>query len=392
MKYSVRFPFALILSACVLGAFSPRLLAQGKPPVAGKPVEEELAALLDDETFCIVHVDFAKIDTDAILLGGQGFVDRQLDKLGLTAADRGSLCASLRLPGVDLRSNWDLGRNRLKAGKTFLVDTLGIGEAFLVVQSGGKSFPALVWAAIPKRDRLKAATLGAVLKADSFLVRETNDFFFVAMLDASLARRVNPANVGPNRPARRPEFLEAYQVMKEYPVQLIIAPPKYVKRVFRETRPTLPGALERIDIASLPGALRWAAIGIRPEKLALLAVAEAESEDDAQLLYRNGSELFRLASEELISMLRKYKDVPRDKTPRDLQALSGAYPEAINEENLKRLGQYLLPKPQAKRFVVQGDGDTLQALLNQGAPFVRSTIEKLTEDGRARQRSMLPKN
>ena len=380
-----------------------------------RPFEEKLAALLDDETLCVVHVDFMKTDTDAILNTAQAFVDRDLDKLGLTRIDRDCLRASLQLPGADVASTWHLGKVRLKAGKEFLVDTLGVREAFLVVQTGGKSYPVLVWAAIPKHERLNTMMLRAVLKGNSLLVRETGDFFFIAILGPegenfrSIAGRYNLENLGPNRPAVRPEFSEAHQVLNDYPVQLLVAPPKYVKRVFRETNPTLPGAFQRIDIAAMPGALRWAAIGVKPEKLEFLVVAEAESENDAQSLYRIGSDLFSRASEELISALRQYKETPRDKNgpvrdgpskpaliperrPAELEALSGAYPEVINEANLKQLGQFLVPKPEGRRFVVKVNGDTLQTVMDKGAPLVRATIEKVIEGERSRQRGMLPQN
>ena len=378
MKYSARLSFALIVSTCALTTLPARLPAQEKPSMQSRPFEEKLAALLDDETLCVVHVDFTKLDTDAILNTAQAFVDRQLDKLGLSNADRDSLRTSLQLPGDDLASTWRLGKIRLKAGKEFLVDTLGVRDAFLVVQTGGKSFPILVWAAIPKHEKLNEILLRPLLKGYSSLVRETGDFYFIPMMGAGgdnfawLAGRYNVENLGPNRPAARPEFLEAHQVLKGCPVQLLVAPPKYVKRVFRETYPTLPGAYQRIDIAAMPGALRWAAIGVKPERLELLNVVEAESDGDAELLYRNFSDLFSRASEELISSLRKYKETPRDKNrpvpDAEWQALSGAYPGVINEANLKQLGQFFVPKPEGRRFVVTVNGDTLQTVMDNAAP------------------------
>ena len=306
--------------------------------------------------------------------------------------------------------NWNHSKALAKTRKAFLVDALGVREAFLVVQAGGRSFPALVWAAIPKHEKLNVPMLKAALKDKSFLVRETGDFCFIAMLGASLASRVNLANVGPNGAAARQEFLEAHQVVKDYPVQVLIAPPKYMKKVFRETKPTLPGALEKIDLASMADALRWKAIGVSPEKMEFLVVAEAESENNAQSLYRNGSDLFSHASEELISWLRKYKETPRDKNSpgRDapskpisnsgtlpdelLGTLIGAYPEIINEESLKQLGQFLIPKPEGKRFVVKGSGDTLQKLVDKGSPLLLAMLHKVIESERNRQRSMLPQN
>ena len=197
--------------------------------------------------------------------------------------------------------------------------------------------------------------------------------------------------------------------MRDYPVQVLIAPPKYVKKVVRETKPTLPGALEPIDLASMVDALRWKAIGINPEKLEFHVVAEAESDSDAQSLYRIGSDLFSRASETLISSLRKYKATPRDTNspargsqskpgpvpggiPPELQAVSDAYPEFINEDNLKQLGEFLIPKPDGKRFVISVNGDTLQSVVDKGTPFIRATIDKIIESERKRQRSMLPQN
>jgi hypothetical protein len=415
MKYFIRISLAFVLSACALGMHPSRLSAQGnlaaqeKSAVRSKPFQEQLAVLLDDETLCVVHVDFTQIDTDAVLDNTRAFVEKAFDKAGLTETDRESLRAALKPPGADLPLNWDASKALAKTGKAFLVDTLGVREAFLVVQTGGRSFPALVWAAVPKHEKLNVPMLKAALKDKSFLVRETDAFCFITMLDASLASRVNLANVGPNHVAARPEFLEAHQVVKDYPVQVLIAPPKYVKKVFRETRPTLPGPFEKIDLASVVDALRWKAIGVNPEKLEFLVVAEAESDSDAQSLYRNGSDFFSRASEELISSLRKYKEPPRDKNgpvgdgpgkpasipdsrPVELQALEGAYPEVINEENLKQLGQFLIPKPEGKRFVVKGNADTLQRVVDKGMPFIRATIEKVIESERNRQRSMLPQN
>ena len=55
----------------------------------------------------------------------------------------------------------------------------------------------------------------------------------------------------------------------------------------------LPGLYQRIDFAAMPGQIRWAAIGVKPEKLEILAIAEAESDSDAELLYRNTSDFSR---------------------------------------------------------------------------------------------------
>jgi hypothetical protein len=150
-----------------------------------------------------------------------------------------------------------------------------------------------------------------------------------------------------------------------------------MKKVFRETQPMLPGPFERIDIASMPDALRWAAIGVNPEKLEFQVVVEAESENDAQLLYRAGSDLYARASDELISSFRKLKE--------------GSYPELINEENLKQLGQFLIPKPEGNRFVVKSNGDALQTVVDK-SPSLLAAFRKIITSERSRQRSSPPQD
>jgi hypothetical protein len=76
--------------------------------------------------------------------------------------------------------------------------------------------------------------------------------------------------------------------------------------------------------------------------------------------------------------------------PHVLQDLSGAYPEIINAENLKQLQQFLIPKPEGRRFIVKGNGDTLQRVVDQGSPLWGATIHKMIESERNRQRSAPP--
>src|SRR5208282_2787346 len=214
-----RFSLALVLSAYALGMHPSRSSAQERSARHSKPFQEQLAALLDDETLCVVHVDFTRIDTDAVLDNTRVFVKKLFDKAGLSETDRESLRGLLGPSGAQALLNWNQSKALAKAGKAFLVDSLGVREAFLVVQTGGRSFPALAWVAIPKHEKLNLWMLTAALKDKSFLVRETGDFCFITML----AWRVNLANVGPNEAAARPEFLEAYQIVKGYPVQVLIA-------------------------------------------------------------------------------------------------------------------------------------------------------------------------
>ena len=75
-----------------------------------------------------------------------------------------------------------------------------------------------------------------------------------------------------------------------------------------------------------------------------------------------------------------------------LATLVGAYPEVVNERYLKQLGQFLIPKPEGKRFIVKGNADTLQKAVDKGAPILLATIQKFIEGERNRQRRMSAQN
>jgi hypothetical protein len=407
MKYFVHLSLALVLSAFALGYYPASLSAEDKPSMQSRPFQEKLAALLDDETLCVVYVDFTKIDTDVVLVNSQAFVEKLFEKAGLTEADRAKLLDLWQSPGgAKMPLNWDLAKVCGKTGKAFLVDSLGVREAFLVVQTGGKSFPALVWAAIPKHEKLNVSMIKVLLKEQSALFRETDDFCFIT--DPTLARRIDIANVGPNRAAARPEFAEAHAAVENCPVQVLVAPPKYVKKVFREVKPTLQDGFDKIDLASVIDTLRWKAVGVNPEKLEFVAVTEAESEKDAQTLYRETSEFYAIASEKTISKLREQKESRRDRSdavrdasknpqcgpilsPEEFPLLD-AYPEIINEESLKRLGEYLIPKPEGKRFVVKGGAEALQNALDKNATVLFAAIRKIVESEQERQRKLVAQN
>ena len=83
MQYFIRFSLAFVLSGYALGMYPSRLSAQEKSALQSKPFHEQLAALLDDETLCVVHVDFTRIDTDAVLDNTRTFINEEsLKQLG----------------------------------------------------------------------------------------------------------------------------------------------------------------------------------------------------------------------------------------------------------------------------------------------------------------------
>ena len=73
-------------------------------------------------------------------------------------------------------------------------------------------------------------------------------------------------------------------------------------------------------------------------------------------------------------------DIQPGQVPDELLAnLMGAYPEIINDENLKQLGQFLIPKPEGRRFVVKGNADMLQTVVDKVAPLIHATRRRKTK-------------
>ena len=83
-------------------------------------------------------------------------------------------------------------------------------------------------------------------------------------------------------PAVRPDLANALQTVADYPVQLLILPPDYLRTTFRELLPQLPAKFGGIPTATVLDGVRWAAIGVDPATLKSQATIQSNSQVAAQ--------------------------------------------------------------------------------------------------------------
>lgn len=104
-------------------------------------------------------------------------------------------------------------------------------------------------------------------------------------------------------PVARPEFDMAAKEVVDFPIQILILPPDYLRTTFRELLPTLPAKLGGGPTSILTDGVKWTAIGVDPSKLELQAVTQSSSQDAAKALASHLPE-WLLSQKDSIPMIR----------------------------------------------------------------------------------------
>ena len=87
--------------------------------------------------------------------------------------------------------------------------------------------------------------------------------------------KAGPRLIEAFKPAPREEVAPAFAATARYPVQVLVVPPPHVLRAFREILLPLPAELGGIDIRYVATGLRWASLGVDPERFEAELVLQA---------------------------------------------------------------------------------------------------------------------
>ncbi len=157
--------------------------------------------------------------------------------------------------------------------------------------------------------------------------------------------------------ASRPETLAALAAVRDYPIQLVVAPPDYVRRTIQELMPQLPPELGGGASKTLTDGIRWVAMGVNPAGPHVELVIQSASGKDAEDLVQRLPEI--VAS--LLSQSRK------------------VIPNA-DESQIKALLQLIQPQVQVQsdRVVQTWRGDQQPGSLS----LVASALQALDESMR----------
>ncbi len=93
---------------------------------------------------------------------------------------------------------------------------------------------------------------------------------------------VGPRLIEAFKPEPRREIAPAFAATSRYPVQVLIVPPAYVLRAFREILLPLPADMGGIDIRAVATGLEWASLGVDPERFTAELVLQATDEAAAK--------------------------------------------------------------------------------------------------------------
>ncbi|HBO44797.1 MAG TPA: hypothetical protein DD670_12880 [Planctomycetaceae bacterium] len=100
-------------------------------------------------------------------------------------------------------------------------------------------------------------------------------------------------------PVERPELAAAFEVVKDWPIQILLLPPEYVRRTMRELMPTLPRHLGGGPSDVLTDGLVWAAVGIDPARLDGELIVQSRSAEAVGRLAEYLPTMLRSACNEL---------------------------------------------------------------------------------------------
>ncbi|MDR1384043.1 MAG: DUF1559 domain-containing protein [Planctomycetaceae bacterium] len=384
--FAAMLPFLMTVSAWT----------QEKPAAdaAVDPVIAKMKPLLGDDTLAVIYVDFTKLDTTAILNNSRKSLEKTAADFGVPEDQLHDLVQS-HAPtanNFDYEEIWKQSIPIAEMGKKTLTEICGVKEAFFVVRMG-TMFPNLGYVAIPKTEKLNIEMIRQFLKMGqvdrAVLTRETDDYFFLvySMFPHTITNNQNAkdalaAKIGAEQPAERSDFLEANNVVKDYPIRVLFAIPQYAKKVVAELKPELVAqmlqqfpALEAVNISQIVNGLKFQAIGFNPEQGKLLTVTETMTESDAQQIAKQADLIATVISGEFLKYLESLKK--RSESVGDFLnnqeiMLQTLYPDAINEKSLAELKTLLIPKPDGKRFTVTCDAANAGTKFpNAGVAFVK---------------------
>jgi hypothetical protein len=123
-----------------------------------------------------------------------------------------------------------------------------------------------------------------------------------------------------SHPTPRPQLSAAWGAVKEYPVQLLLAPPPHAARTIRETLPELPQLLGGGSSRVLTEGLRWAAVGIDPQSVSARLVIQSDSPEAAAALGARFPAVLRL----LCGLTEEETPIPKPLLNRLIQAVTPA--------------------------------------------------------------------
>ena len=148
--------------------------------------------------------------------------------------------------------------------------------------------------------------------------------------------------------AARPDLQIAMQAVEEFPVKILVMPPEYLWRTFRDVMPTIPAKFGGGPCTLLTEGVRWTAIGIDPTKLRLQAITQSMSAEAATATAAH--------------------------LPKTLEALAGQLPLPLAKSSMEQLLPMVKPVVKGDRMTISING---LPELDQSVALLASAMEQM---------------
>jgi len=307
-----------------------------------------------ESTVLIAHVDLTNIDIAKTIQNNRPIVDTLLKALPGEPQDVRSLIAAGEL------------------GKQYLIRTLGIQEAYVVIDlQMVNTVPGMPIMILPQTGKINGETLRSAialaLPQDFIKVVNSRNNEFVLLYptvdepDRWLDRLLPPISV------ERSDFAEAFAAVEDAPIKIVAALPEFVRKVVRDTAPRLPAPAQELDIATLLTETRWTAIGIDPAKPAVHVTVATTSELAAAQVQRSFQEALAIFIKKGIEEL--------EVLPENFSAKQSLLPTLKERED--RIRALLIPQPEGKNLVLHWEQPQFAEAVDIVMPIVAEETEQL---------------
>jgi hypothetical protein len=399
--------------------------------------QDKMKPLLGEGTLAVVHVDLDKIDVAKTLNNNRQAIEKMFADIGLpedklhdisldfVLADLASFSEALegiverlqnftRLsfnadgvtslwsgnetdeipvkvaePSEDFEENWKNFVATMEAVKKTLTETFGVREAFVIVSL--PEYPYLVYLAIPKTEKLNAEKFRRQVKdtlgENSMTLHEEDDYIIITFAGVRDHTEIVPwaEKFSKRNQSARPDLLEAYEAVKDDAVKIIFAVPSYAKRIVAEIKPSLTKnlindypPLSAVDIPQFVDGLKFAAIGLNPEKGKIKTVVKMNSEQAAQQFAKQTDAILTVVLDAFLKELQENAEELTEEDISDINDLMlmvlAIYKDTLNEKSFAALKAQLILKPNGDTITLNCDAEKIKTLLlNSGI-----TLDKLS--------------
>jgi hypothetical protein len=256
--------------------------------------------------------------------------------------------------GLAAKANAELDRLRSAAGGQPLYATIGVPHS-------RSNWPAFLFLKAPADAKLDAllAHLGDAKPSQRTVRGEWTIISPIQGADVGRLLETSP-------PSPRPELAGAFAAVADYPVQVLLLPPDYVRTTVRDLLPRLPQQLGGGPSELLTDGLMWAALGVDPSRLTIDVVVQSASDGAAREL-----------ADALPTLLRSLFLVLPDA------------PKRIAPESIEKLLSLIKPEVAGDRITVRLDTlahiDTTVGFVAAIAGGVSEELDRQTDRDRFRQ-------